>query len=293
VKAIATLWGHRSFLEGWDEKNIAKEGYWLDAVKGFHALSWKIADGLGVSNQKSYLDGMNKADATCERHTWSYNYLWTPARAREEGLFAAKLAKEARSRRHYCNAEQEWARIWKTSTTQLREKGSRWANTPHEPQAAAIAFAVAFREVYPSCQLAWNGLSYRRYGNATLLTEQVLEQFEVWAPMCYGNIKAQWPRLDPATSGWDPSIIRCPMVPSGRTERTSEGKYRVTLYFDTLLDLQSRLPQPEVAFWLGGGKTRKETSDPKGKHARVGSKYMLTRGNSNNPPLRELLKRLK
>ena len=249
----------RWVLTVWQKKHL--DDNWQKAAQSFDAVSIKIADGKrGDFRRGEALDVIRGTlSAGSSAHGWGYHYCRTIEEAKREGQAAGKAAFSVGVSAYYLNLEKHWAGIWGSPRTA-------------DPEGAALAFISEFRNAaHDSVALAWNGFAReKKWRGRRFCTRDVLQQCDIWMPMCYGSIHR---RVNRSTK-WNKSgldLQQGAMIASGRLDRkgrpTLKQKGRRSL--DYFLD---RADPDVVAIWYGAG-----------------AKGMLTEGNEHNMPWPEYI----
>jgi hypothetical protein len=268
IEIIRPRSGTQSVLTVWRLEYM--EDGWESTLEAFDAVSVKILDGHRVFRAKSAEAILDAASVSgCSLHGWGYHYCRNIEEAEREGKSAAKMANKLGLHSYWMNVEKHWG-------------GTSGQPHTEDPPAAAIAFVTAFKQ-HSHAKLFFNGFSWRHTskdaGLRPLCTEEVIEAFDAFGPMCYGTTRKTIARKWRGRSRRVPDGVSwAPMVGTGRVDHRGN----VWGFADDggghpgIITLNKECPADIVAFFYGGG-----------------CQGMLTKGNDHNPPLPEVAEMLR
>ncbi|MEK9721974.1 MAG: hypothetical protein VW405_00640 [Rhodospirillaceae bacterium] len=224
MRPILTIFDLGNFPKGWEQE---MSRFAAVSVRDDCLPRYKRAMLLAGSAHENELQG------------WAWVRARTVQEAQEEGRKHALLCASYGLTRWYVNCEAEWAGV------------ERFPKTP-TPYKALRAYAMAWRIYAPSeCQLAYNGFSWARTSDGRKLHDAALMQaFDVWAPMVYGNDREGIRRSFPGKVNKYPFLQPCPMLGVGRVEK---GDGSVWGYWDVHAELLEAHKVREFCWFFGNG----------------------------------------
>ena len=153
---------------------------WKIGLKAFDAVSVKVMDGGREFASKLSLEVLQICEGMgVYAQGWGYHYMRDIASATREAKKAAAVVKKLKLRAYYCNAEKEWAGVWKEPITP-------------DPSGAAMQFAYIFKKECPGIPLLWNGLTrktltYTNGKKRDIFSDAALAFYDGYAPMRYAT----------------------------------------------------------------------------------------------------------